>query len=52
MAAAVLAKNAGGSDQEGQTQKGVAWECPWESGVRARGPKVRASWTAHKRGRG
>ena len=34
---------------EGCTQKGVAWECPPRSGVRVKGSKVRASWTAHKR---
>ena len=34
------------------TQKGVAWERVQGSGVRVRGSKVTASWTAHKRRRG
>lgn len=31
------------------TQKGVAWERVQGSGVRVRGSRVTASWTAHKR---
>lgn len=31
------------------TQKGVAWECPPGSGVRAMGSEVSSSWTTHKR---
>lgn len=31
------------------TQKGVAWERVQGSGVRVRGSRVAASWTAHKR---
>lgn len=34
------------------TQKGVAWERVQGSGVRVRGSRVTASWTAHKRRRG